>query len=301
MKLVKNVTLVALLVLSFGACASLTDGPRELPRNVWLGGAEVATGERADRIIVGSDDTQDIACFGQPTGAPWSSQHSVRYTSRAGTQCTATLVTNDGWLVVPDACRSPGLRYGKADVWYQVDTCGGNVLSEFGGEYAVVEERHDPQSRGVFLARLSPSPTEDGWAAAMLGVNPAAVLADQDDEFLAISVQPGGTVAQFDCHVTSGPVPSPAGERQTTDCDFGDPKGVGGSLIFGFNGSQFSPMGGCVPGTGPTSPGALPGRLAGFYSGRVRDGVNEVIPFRQLVGPGGILTPLLANPDNWNR
>ena len=75
---------------------------------------------------------------------------------------------------------------------------------------------------------------------------------------------------------------------------------MGGQLYWDFNGCVVIP-GGCAPGTGPTTPGAIPGRLAALYVGpSATSTANTVVPLAAITGPGGLLTPHLT-PGNFDK
>ncbi len=259
-------------------------------------GAPSASGEGGD-VIVGPDDLQEPACFPVSSGIPFNSISVGRFRKLGGDQkvCTIVLMTKDNWALTSSKCQPATNANGTATFGYQKTTCGGTTISASAKSYHVDLLVGDGPLMWVHLVG-DPVAT---WNSAKLGINAIGPLANGDDELFTLgqTAPDGGTKADPDCH--AGPwVKTVDGPVTPTDCDVANAEGLGAPVYFDFNGCAVVP-GGCAPGTGPTTAGATPGRLAGLYVGD-DNGQSAFVSLSHAVRQGSVGEAIvLSFPGNY--
>lgn len=300
-----------------------------------VGGEEVASEQRtpdpwqtppaeaigpSEQIVVGTNDLENPRCHAAGSVAATVADSVARYVrGDTGAVCTALLITHDNKLIVPLACASATSVLGVAYFGTFPDNtrCRPQGATLAGDAYpAVVEQQFVNFLDELMIVQLGPRVSDGTFATqnhslikfgppSSWGVGAGVLLTDS---LVYAGTQSAYTLVDPSCNRTDPPLFGGIGR---TDCDSeGAAPGVSefgfaGALVYGENGCVPSgPSGGCLPGTGPQSSGAIPGRLVGLMhrpsqASPVQD--MKYLSLARLTSPTGFLTQSgVMTPGNFD-
>ncbi len=272
-------------------------------------------------IVVGTNDLQNPSCSGSSSVVTRTADAVAWYVrGDTGVVCSAVLLTNDNKLSVPLACLSATAQLGTAyfGVYPTHPGCRPQGAASVGDPYPAILE-------GVFInfleelaiVQLGPRASDGTFATQnhtliKLGQPSTWGLGNgllTTDSLVYAGAQSNYTLADPACNRVNAPL---SGGLGRTDCDTDAPPppntvdhGFGGPIVYGDNGCvPAGPGGACAPGTGPQSPGALPGRLVGLMhrpSGASPVNDMKYLSMARLTSPTGFLTQSgVLTPGNYD-
>jgi hypothetical protein len=265
----------------------------------------LAVSSPSANVIVGPNGLANPDC--DPFEAAQADSVARYVRGDTGAICTGLLFTHDNKMLVPERCRS--LVKGKLgtatfNLYHTGPLCVDDGPIAAGDTYPATAEAV-AVGQGYMVVQLGPNAA--GQTAhtqhflLRLNTNKGALTgsANTTDVLGHPGFQNAAVLADPACALTSAFAAGIASTNCDSEVPAVGPEHDAGFLFWQFNGCVFGPGGTCLPGTGPQSPGAFPGRVVALFRGPDGSGQNKAIPLAILTNPGGVMSAFLT-PGNFN-